>query len=106
MVLHSIKKEQSAGVYKCVAVNSAGNTSSTAAMLAVTSKAPGIPTINISQHHLGKKRYQGLFLSYLIFMAVVFGCFIVVVVVVVVVSHPTSFPDRVSIISGIIAVSS
>lgn len=46
LVLRSVKKEQSAGMYQCIAVNKAGRTLSKTGMLTVISKEADIPTSN------------------------------------------------------------
>lgn len=46
LVLRSVKKEQNAGMYQCLAVNKAGRTLSKTGMLTVISKEAEIPTSN------------------------------------------------------------
>ena len=51
LVLHSVTKRQNYGMYKCVAMNLAGRTSSKAGRLTVISKAVIMPTIDTSQRN-------------------------------------------------------
>jgi hypothetical protein len=51
LVLRSVKKEQTSGMFRCVAVNLAGRTPSKIGMLTVTSKVAEIPTVKTNPHN-------------------------------------------------------